>query len=71
MIAEQPGIGNADIARELEIHESVPTGSVKELLDKGILTREAVGRGYAYMLTDEDRAIVIKSIEKMAGHTSL
>jgi predicted transcriptional regulator len=70
-IAEQPGTGNADIARALGIHESVAHRSVKELLDKGILTREAAGRGYAYMLTGDDRALVLKSLEKMAGQASL
>jgi DNA-binding MarR family transcriptional regulator len=70
IIAEQPGIGSVDIARELGVHESVAHRSIKELLDKGILTREAVGRGYAYMLTDEDQALVIRSVEKMAGHVT-
>jgi predicted DNA-binding transcriptional regulator len=71
LLAEQPGIGNAEFARELGIHESVAHRSVKELLDNGIMIREAAGRGYLYRLTDTDRAIVIKFAEKMAGPVSL
>jgi predicted DNA-binding transcriptional regulator len=71
LLAEKPGIGSADIARGLGIHESVAHRSAKELLDKGILTREVAGRGYSYMLTEEDRAIVIRSAEKIDGHASL
>ncbi|HEY3274247.1 MAG TPA: winged helix-turn-helix transcriptional regulator [Methanocella sp.] len=71
LIAEQPGIASVDLARELDIHESVAHRSIKELLDKGILLREAAGRGYTYMLTASDRALVIRCMEKIAGHASL
>jgi predicted DNA-binding transcriptional regulator len=66
LLAEKPGTGNADIARELGIHESIAHRNVKELLDQGILMRQAAGRGYAYSLKADDCELVLQSEEKIA-----
>ncbi|CAJ35854.1 winged helix-turn-helix domain-containing protein [Methanocella arvoryzae] len=48
--ADVPGITNAEIARELDLPDSLISRYLKELLEKGIV--EKPGSGSAYQLTD-------------------
>jgi len=45
LMLERPGISNADIARALDIKESVVCRCTRELTERGVVTREAAGRG--------------------------
>jgi predicted transcriptional regulator len=45
LMLERPGISNAGMARELGIKESVVSRCTRELAERGIVTKEAAGRG--------------------------
>jgi len=54
LMLERPGISNVEIARELDIRESVVSRCVKELSAKGVVTRESEGGGCSVEETHRD-----------------
>ena len=63
LIAERPGVSNVDIARALGIPESAAYRCIKEMCDKGLITRTPVERGYTYALVNKD--LVERSVRKI------
>jgi predicted DNA-binding transcriptional regulator len=54
LLAERPGLSNLEMSRALEAHESSTMRNVKELVDKGVVTRSLLPDGkIAYSLSSE------------------
>lgn len=63
IMLKKPGISNREIAKELNMQESVVSRYVKELYEKGIVTRVLAGEGYTVYDTHKEQiAITIKRI---------
>ncbi len=66
VIAANPGIPIAHIARELEMPDSVAFRYAKELVDKGIVEKADGGREYAYTVMESQRERVARAMERIA-----
>jgi predicted transcriptional regulator len=65
LMLEKPGISNAQIARELDIRESVVSRCVKELSEKGVIAREPAGRGCS--VEESKREHVMAAMRRLYG----
>ena len=63
LLAERPDVSNVDIARALGIPESAAYRYIKEMADKGLITRTPAERGYTYSLVDKD--LIERSVRKI------
>lgn len=64
LMAEKPGISNADIARELAIRESVVSRCVRELSEKGVVARDT---GKGCFVGEEHRECVARASRRIYG----
>lgn len=65
LMLEKPGISNVEIARELDIKESVVCRCVKELSEKGIITKEPPGKGCS--VEEAHRGHVAMALRRIQG----
>lgn len=65
LILKKPGISNIEIARELDIRESVVCRCVKELSEKGVIAKEPAGRGCS--VEESQREHVVAAMRRIYG----
>jgi predicted transcriptional regulator len=65
LLLDNPCMTNVEIARKLNINESVVNRSIKELSEKGIITREPVGK--KCLLDDVQREHINMAIKRING----
>ena len=66
-MATRPTASNADIAKELGIQESIVSRCVKELSEKGIITKAPYGARSAYTIVDSHRDRVASIMRRIYG----
>lgn len=65
IMLKKPGISNVEIARELDIKESVVCRCVKELSEKGVIAKEPTGRGCS--VEESQREHVVAAMRRIYG----
>jgi predicted transcriptional regulator len=66
-LLEKPGISNAELSREIGVHESAASRLMKELVEKGVVSRETGDGRLSYSIKGEYRGPVAFAMERLAG----
>jgi predicted transcriptional regulator len=66
----KPATPNADMARDLGLQESIVSRCVKELAEKGVITKEPLGTRSAYVIVDTRRDGIASAMRRIYGSIS-
>jgi predicted transcriptional regulator len=72
LLVEQPGLSNLELSNELKLHESAASRYMKELIDKGIVTREPnTERMNIYTIKNEYKNVITSIYNRQKHKTSI
>ena len=66
-IMTQTAVSNSEMARDLGMQESIVSRSVKELMEKGVITKEPYGTKIAYTIVDSHKDRVASIMQRIYG----
>ena len=67
-LLEKPGLSNVELAEELGVQDSATLRYTKELLEKGVITKDRTRDGkLIYAIKNEYREQIAMTLERMAS----